>query len=221
MTPRELLAKFEPMSYVQDLRFVAELLKCSMPKNLIEFGAGSGGWILTMNHLVPGIQFTAVENFSNDFGFGWPKTTPTWLLNIHSNAFKVGDSLDVKIIDRNAHEVEFEDDFAAVRFDCLANMKDVTSLIDRILPYSTDDCLFLVDDISPNTCPGRFLAFMEKTKKNELFPVWFGYKEGAWCKNVAFCEKLQETLRKEFGSNHMRWVEINDTVYPIYFGNDW
>src|SRR6185437_13878772 len=184
MTMAELLAELKPMSIVQDLEFASELLKAAKSKKVIEFGAGAGGWILTMNHLVPDVTFIAVENFSIAFGDDWPKTKASWLLYVHNKAFAVGNDLSVTIMDKDVTEMKFKGEYDAVRFDCLTNMKDITKLIDKVMPHTSETSLFFVDDISPNTCPGRFMAFMEKSLKNELLPVWFGHKEGAWCKNI-------------------------------------
>ena len=53
----------------------------------------------------------------------------------------------------------------------------------RVLPYTSDRCVFLVDDIVPNSVPNRYLAFMELVKTQQLVPLWMGSKEGMWIRS--------------------------------------
>jgi hypothetical protein len=87
--------------------------------------------------------------------------------------------------------------FDVVRLDCLESREDINQLFYKIYPYTSDKCIFLVDDILPNICPNRFLSYMDKVYDGILKPVWFGNKEGAWCKNSYDSNLLQDFILQE------------------------
>ena len=180
-----LVEKHSPMVRFEDLKVLIELLNYTKPKSILELGTGAGGWILAINEaLEHDVSFIGYENFKWD-NIGQQFTDIKQLetqLQIVSNNNKIllKDS-DVTTLDN----LEFCNNlFDVVRLDCLEESNDINKLFYKIFPYTSDNCIFLVDDIVPNNCPNRFLTYMDKVSDGVLKPIWFGNKEGAWCKST-------------------------------------
>jgi hypothetical protein len=183
----------EVMSGFQDLNMVANILDFVKPKNVIELGAGAGGWIVMMNVLLANNNITwyGYENFSVNFNQPhWPKNSEDLQNLIITQSKNLGSSND-KIIIRNENikqiDVEFLQSlnikFDVVRLDCLhESMYQVIDVLHRILPFTSPHCIFLIDDIVPNIAINRLLGVMELVKEGILKPLWLGHKEGAFCK---------------------------------------
>jgi hypothetical protein len=96
-----------------------------------------------------------------------------------------GDQVESVLRVTKLDNLEFQNNlFDVVRLDCLEESNDINKLFYKIFPYTSDNCIFLVDDIVPNNCPNRFLTYMSKASDGLLKPMWFGNKEGAWCKST-------------------------------------
>lgn len=193
-----------PLSEIGDLSVVGDILNVHRPKNIIELGAGNGDWLLFTAAVLQdsSVNLMGYENFT------WKDNTIGWASNIEELNNLVKERLSkfnlnnkIEIQNRDIENLsnfisEFNcSNYDVVRLDCLCNtVNQVEAVIDSIMPYASENCIFLVDDILPSHCPNRFLSFMERVGKKELKPLWFGEKEGAWVKpsfNVEdFLDKL-------------------------------
>ena len=199
---KQIIKEIRPMSMYEDLGVVGDILSYMKPKNILEFGTGSGSWILAMNLIVDNntFKFIGYEDFRTDYGFGWPKNEHTLLENMIETTAKFNKKINVEIRNENIYEInmdyitKLDFKFDVVRLDCMENKRDINELFYKIYPCTSDNCIFLVDDIAPNLCPNRFLSYMDKVSDGILKPVWFGNKEGAWCKTRYECGDLQEYI---------------------------
>jgi SAM-dependent methyltransferase len=209
--------KYKPMVLVEDLNVISEIISYVKPNTVLELGVGSGGWILAMNELIknnlPNINYLGFENFSYDYKFGWPKNEKE--LEYQLKNFQP--DLNVSIINKNVNllnKTDFENKtFDVVRLDCLDSLNDINNIFYKVLPNTSKNCIFLVDDITPNICPNRFLAFLNKTSEGILKPLYIGRKEAAWCKYDFDCEPLQKKLYDMFKD------ELNLTNVSLTFSN--
>ena len=179
----QLIDKHSPMVRFEDLKVIIELLNYTKPNSILELGTGAGGWILSINEaLEHDMSFIGYENFKWDSigqQFTDIKQLETQLQLISNNNKIILKDSDVTKLDN----LEFNGQlFDVVRLDCLEESNDIDRLFYKIFPYTSDNCIFLVDDIVPNNCPNRFLTYMHKVSDGILKPIWFGNKEGAWCK---------------------------------------
>lgn len=217
---KQALDEFKPMVLPEDLYSVSELLNFVKPKNILEIGAGGGGWILSMSKLLDhGIKFIGYEDFRLDYGLGWPKNKEelTSFIKTYDTDVTIYDN-DVKHINVD-HFKDLNLKFDVVRLDCLEDKKNVTELFFKIYPFTSDNCIFLVDDITPNLCPNRFLSFMDRVQDGLLKPVFFGRKEGAWCKTDYNCNGLQDYLLTAMSNHHIRGknenIKFNNLTYRV------
>jgi len=196
----ERLNRFAPMSVFEDLGIVTDIFKYLQPKAILELGSGGGGWILAINDsLKNNAVFLGYEDFRLNYGNDWHKNSDelTQYLQI------TGDNQNIIVRYENVNHLDLEYikklgiKFDVVRLDCLENREEINQLFYKIYPYTSEQCIFLVDDIVPNICPNRFLAYMDKVYDRILKPVWFGNKEGAWCKNTYECGPLQDYILNE------------------------
>ena len=197
----QIIKDIKPMSIYEDLGIVIDILSFTKPTNILELGAGSGSWILAMNHaLNHKIKFLGYEDFRLDYGFGWPKNAEDLRTYMADKAKSLGKTIDVDIRDEDIYYIDMEHvknlniKFDVVRLDCMEDKRQINELFYKILPFTSDDCIFLVDDITPNLCPNRFLSYMDKVNDGILKPLWFGSKEGAWCKLTYDCVDLQQYI---------------------------
>jgi len=197
----QIIKDIKPMSIYEDLGIVIDILMFTKPTNILELGAGSGSWILSINHaLTQNIKFIGYEDFRLDYGFGWPKNSQDLKTYMIDKAKNLGKFIDVDIRDEDIYYIDIEYlknlniKFDVVRLDCMEDKRKINELFYKILPFTSDDCIFLVDDITPNLCPNRFLSYMDKVDDGILKPVWFGAKEGAWCKLTYDCADLQQYI---------------------------
>lgn len=209
--------KYKPMALVEDLYVISEIISNVNPKTVLELGVGSGGWILAINELIknhlPNIFYLGFENFSYDYNFVWPKNEKE--LEYQLKNFQP--DLNVSIINKNVNlvnQTDFENKtFDVVRLDCLEHLSDINNIFYKVLPNTSKNCIFLVDDITPNICFNRFLAFMNKTSEGILKPLYIGMKESVWCKYDFDCEPLQKKLYEMFKD------ELNCNFVPLTFSN--
>jgi hypothetical protein len=216
MNLADVMAKAKPMSVPSDLEMVRHFVQYLRPKTVLEFGIGAGGWALCVNHFVSGMTIVGVDNFHYDYGLGWPQTEAALRLYVEAIAAELGDTIDLRFVDLDARESLALDRMVdVVRVDCLDNMADIARLIDGILPMVGPRGVFFVDDIAPRICPGRFLAFIEQTVLGNLFPVWFGHKEGLWCRSEAHRDELHASLA-ERGDGHFQVVELYGIAHRVF-----
>lgn len=194
------LIKFSPMAVYEDLGVVTDILEYMQPKAILELGSGGGGWILSANDaLKNNAVFLGYEDFRLDYGNDWHKNSNELTQYLQTT----GANQNITIKNENINDIDLEYikqlgiKFNVVRLDCLENREEINQLFYKIYPYTSDNCIFLVDDIVPNVCPNRFLAYMDKVYDRILKPVWFGNKEGAWCKNTYECGPLQDYILSE------------------------
>jgi len=190
-----LVEKYSPMVRFEDLKVIIELLTYTKPKSILELGTGVGGWILAINEaLDDDISFIGYENFKWDkIGqqFTDIKQLETQLRLVSINNKIILKDSDVTKLDN----LEFQNNlFDVVRLDCLEESNDINKLFYKIFPYTSDNCIFLVDDIVPNNCPNRFLTYMSKASDGLIKPMWFGNKEGAWCKSTYNHNPLMDSV---------------------------
>ena len=194
------LVEFNPMVVYEDLGIVTDILNYIKPKVILELGVGGGGWILSMNdELKNDVMFLGYEDFRLDYGNNWHKN----VIELTDYLRTTGNNQNIIIKDENVNHLDLDYiknlgiPFDVVRLDCLENISEINQLFYKIYPYTSDNCIFLVDDIVPNVCPNRFLSYMDKVYDRILKPIWFGNKEGAWCKSTYECGPLQNYILKE------------------------
>jgi hypothetical protein len=186
-----ILSGVEPLSRGGDLAAVSKILKFFKPKQILELGVGNGDWLIFMAAALkdPNIVFVGYENFTWKFNDSWCNN----LSSLQDRIQKFSNTLDFKnkfeLRDDNINTIEFNKHlhdykFDVVRLDCLqGEVKEIELIIDKILPYTSKNCIFLMDDINPNYVPNRYLACMEKVKQGKFIPLWFGSEEGAWIRS--------------------------------------
>lgn len=210
------IGKNQPMSEICDIEVVYDLFAYLKPKNILELGVGGGEWIITINSLFEyPINFVGYESFLLNYGKEWPTNAADLDAKIRNN------TRDIKLEIREENVISIDTDllksnniiFDVVRLDCLNfSQTEISELFYKILPYTSAKCLFLVDDITPNLCPNRFLSYMEHVEKGLLKPLWFGVKEGCWCKHVDTLA-LEEFLIEKFGQNFYNGAKLNTEFY--------
>jgi len=198
---KRVMKEVHPMSMYEDLGVVADILSYMKSKNILELGAGAGSWMVAMNYLTTNnTKFLGYEDFSTDYGFNWPTDENALKLRMINLSQGLGKDIDVEIKNENIYNIDMDYiknlniKFDVVRLDCMENNRFITDLFYKIYPYTTDNCIFLVDDITPNLCPNRFLSYMDRVSDGILKPIWFGNKEGAWCKRTFECGDLQQHI---------------------------
>jgi hypothetical protein len=203
------MKKFNPMAVFEDLGIVTDILQYTQPKTILELGTGNGGWILSVDYILPGnITFIGYEDFRLNYGRDWENNVDDLYVYLRSQ------SQNCNIIIKNENVKELDTEyfkqlnikFDVVRLDCLENREDINQLFFKIFPYTSDKCIFLVDDIVPNLCPNRFISYMDKVYDGILKPIWFGKKEGAWCKNTYNNNLLQDFILQESAGN----IDVNN-----------
>lgn len=188
-TTLEKLTTFShPLSDNCDLAFTVELLQLYNPKSILELGAGNGDWILFIANAMQdnAISFVGYEDFRWQMNDTWETNISDLNRLIHNSLASV--ELSNRVVLKNADITQLDaikeyngQIFDVVRLDCLAtDESDIVNVITKVLPYTHDSTIFLVDDIAVNYCPNRFFAMMHLSKDSVLKPLWFGSKEGAW-----------------------------------------
>lgn len=194
------IEKFNPMAVYEDLGIVTDIVIFIQPTAVLELGVGGGGWILSIDYIVSNnITFVGYEDFRMNYENDWADSIEkmdTYLKNQSQNRNIIIKNENVNYLDLEYFKQQnFK--FDVVRLDCLESREDINQLFYKIYPYTSDKCIFLVDDIVPNICPNRFLSYMDKVYDGILKPVWFGNKEGAWCKNSHDSNLLQDFILQE------------------------
>jgi hypothetical protein len=171
------------------------------------------------------LKFIGYENKSLDYGLGWFTDTLDLENDIKSKAHVMGKPIDLIIRDEDINFINIEYikslklKFDIVRLDCLHFRKwEVLELLHKLLPFCSENCIFLVDDIHPNLSPNRFLAFMDLVEEKHLVPVWFGEKEGAWsCLDINYIQReIENKFEKEtYYSGRLELIEFYSVEYPI------
>jgi hypothetical protein len=194
------IEKFNPMVVYEDLGIVTDIVNFIQPTSVLELGVGGGGWILSIDSIVSNnITFVGYEDFRMNYENNWADSIEkmdAYLKSQSQNRNIIIKNENVNYLDLEyfkQHNFKFD----IVRVDCLESREDINTLFYKIYPYTSDRCIFLVDDIVPNICPNRFLSYMDKVYDGILKPVWFGNKEGAWCKNSYDSNLLQDFILQE------------------------
>jgi hypothetical protein len=228
-TLNEILEMVHPLSEIGDLSVVGDILNIHRPKNIIELGVGNGDWLLFAAAVLQdnSVNFMGYENFT------WTLDNGDWASNVET-LNKINKERLSKINLTNNMEIKNNDietlsscisefncsTYDIVRLDCLCNtVTQIENVIDAIMPYTSDNCIFLVDDILPSYCPNRFLSFMEKVEKGELKPLWFGEKEGAWVKPSfdveGFSDKLAMHFNQYWYTGEITWRTFYEKNYQL------
>ena len=221
------IEKFNPMVVYEDLGIVTDIVKFIQPTAILELGVGGGGWILSIDSIVPtNITFVGYEDFRMNYENDWADSIEqmdTYLKNQSQNCNIIIKNENVNYLDLEYFKQQnFK--FDVVRLDCLESREDINQLFYKIYPYTSNKCIFLVDDIVPNVCPNRFLSYMDKVYDGILKPVWFGNKEGAWCKNSYDSNALQDFILQEACNNisarneNMVWHNITHRLIQSHGG---
>ena len=208
---------YEPMAIFHDLAVAASILERIDPQTIIEFGTGNAGWLLSLDHILSNDRkFIGVDNFGWNYGLPWA-TNASQLLDIVQQQ---SSNKNISIIDQDVNHIDtdwldrFGVKFDTVRLDCLETPEDISRFIDIVIPYTSDKCIWLVDDIAPNISPERWLSFMEKVFQGVLKPIWFGNKEGAWCRNDFDCSGIQQSIQQLF-SAELRFYKRDFRGFPV------
>lgn len=215
---KQALAEYQPMVLPEDLLISSELLNFVKPTNILELGTGGGGWILAMSKILnQNIKFIGYEDFRLDYGLNWPKNKEDLTTFIKTQNIDVTiDDNDVKYLGSD-HFKDLNLKFDVVRLDCLEKSREITELFFKIYPYTSDNCIFLVDDITPNLCPNRFLSYMDRVHDGLLKPIWFGKKEGAWCKTNKVCDDAQTHILNAMSDHNIKGKNENITFYNLTY----
>lgn len=228
-TLNEIIQKIDyPLSELGDMSVVGDILLVHKPKNILELGVGNGDWLIFAAAVLQdnSVNFMGYENFTWLFNSEWPKNLQEFndankeklaRFNL-TNSIKVKnnniENLSNDIIEFNCYN------FDVVRLDCLCNtVPQIDNVIDAVMPYTSENCIFLVDDILPSYCPNRFLSFMSKVEKKELKPLWFGEKEGAWVKQSfdvsSFVHQLEPSFNKHWYTGEISWRTFYEIDYQF------
>lgn len=215
-----------PMSYKSDIAIASDFIEYSNAINIMELGVGNGNWVISLNWLIDkSLRFLGYENQSLDYGLNWFSDLIDLENDIKSRSIDLGKSIDITIKNENVNNINIDYieslniKFDVIRLDCLHFTKwEVINLFNKLLPFCSDNCIFLVDDIHPNLSPNRFLAFMDLVDKKYLIPVWFGEKEGAWSRSNL--NHIQQKIAKNFGKEsyyvgRLEPIEFYSTQYNI------
>ena len=228
-TLNEILEIVHPLSEIGDLSVIGDILTIHQPKNIIELGVGNGDWLLFAAAVLKdnSVNFMGYENFT------WTLDNGNWALDVETlnkinkerlSKLNLTNNMEIKnndIENLSSYISEFNcSTYDIVRLDCLCNtVTQIENVIDAIMPYTSDNCIFLVDDILPSYCPNRFLSFMEKVEKNELKPLWFGEKEGAWVKPSfdvkEFSDKLATQFNQYWYTGEITWRTFYEKDYQL------
>lgn len=222
----DILLETQVMSFQKDIDMAASILDFFKPSHVLELGTGGGGWIITMNAMLENnyIKWYGYDNFQFNHGLDWPDN-PAELKNLILEKSKKLGATNSNIIIRDEDatnlNIEFIDSlkiqFDVVRIDCLhKNMEEVQNLLYAIMPFTSDQCVFLVDDIVPNIAINRLLGVMELVRENKLKPFWFGLKEGAWCKTNYNISSALLHIHKQKNDKNFQFELQNINLY----GND-
>jgi hypothetical protein len=224
----QILEIVKPLSELGDLSVIGDILNIHKPKNILELGVGNGDWLLFAAAVLQddSINFMGYENFTWALDNDWEKNLESLneLNKERLSKFNLTNHMEIKNNDINNLATcipEFNcSTFDIIRLDCLCNhVPEIESVIDAVMPYTSDNCIFLVDDILPSYCPNRFLAFMEKVEKKELAPLWFGEKEGAWVKPTFNVEDLHAKLVPSFNQHwytgEITWRTFYEHTYQL------
>lgn len=222
----DILLESQVMSAHKDIDMAASILDFFKPSHVLELGTGGGGWIITMNVLLGNdhIKWYGYDNFEFDYGLDWPKNPAELKNRILEKSKKLGatgDNIVIRNEDITNLDVEFirslQIEFDIVRIDCLhENMEQVRDLLYAIMPFTSDKCVFLVDDIVPHIAINRLLGVMELVKEHKLKPFWFGLREGAWVKNQY---DISNALNNIQNQKHKKYYQFEIQTIDLY-GND-
>lgn len=219
-----------PQSHLGDLEACVDLLSYCNPTSVLELGAGSGEWILFLSAALPkfNINYIGVDHFQEtdtqsilEFDASWPANEIEWLDRIKirreelNKELKVNITNNIDIIPASAADIgkvlerKFEvvhKMFDVVRIDCFTNKEETYSALSKILPYTTDDCIILVDDIGRDTLCKRHLALERFERQGILEEYWRGMTEGAWIKKG---NKNSKITRDQFVKDNHEKVSYN------------
>jgi hypothetical protein len=176
------------MSNPFDLLVEELILKTHQPKNILEMGLGMGGWSIFSNKLT-GAKVVGVENFDfinyDNYGSAWIRDKKELEASLEKHDICIKETIT---------EIPENIVFDLVRLDCLDQEKDIKEFWDCILPKTSKECLFFVDDIIPRITLFRFLYMMKLCEVKILKPVWMGEKEGVWCKYDYDCSEIHNAI---------------------------
>lgn len=214
----ELKNYYGAMSFGSDIFIASELLKMHCPACIAEFGAGSGGWSMTINEVLSynniSPHFYLIENFNwPNKGIiieGWPTNND----ELSSHISSMSPKMKFDIVNHN-NTIENVDTF---RIDATASY----NLMDEYINVCTDDAIIFIDDFNPNSGIYRIMYAIKAAAEKKIFPVWLGEKESMWCKNKEKSEMMVShmyNIRLELKS---RGVELFHTNYgDLYGGIEW
>jgi hypothetical protein len=196
------------------------MLNIYKPKSILELGTGNGDWLLFVAYALQDgdAKLLGFENFSWKFNNSWEaslqdlrRLVKSKLEDAHLPPQIVLKEVDITTMDAS---VEYQGQvFDMVRLDCLAiDECEIRMVIDAVMPYTSKNCIFLVDDINVNNCPNRYFAMMHLVEQGKLKPLWFGSKEGAWVYPDFNFEKFQSCMTDKLDGY---WYTAKFFNYPI------
>lgn len=227
----EILEIVYPQSERGDMSVVGDILSLHKPKNIIELGVGNADWLIFAAAALKdsSVNLMGYDNFSwaaEQLYDNWSLTVDDLTQSNKQRLLKFGLTNNIQIKDNNIENLSSDitefgiEKYDVVRLDCLCNtVPQIDEVIDAIMPYTTENCIFFVDDIIPSYCPNRFLSFMEKVRKKELIPLWFGEHEGAWVKPsfdvVKFSQQMEEFYTDYWYTGENTFRTFYETHYPF------
>lgn len=185
------------MSEWTDIASTMEIVKLhdsGRPMNIIEFGAGNGGWPVMVSKtckVLPHVY--AWESFQHVY-YDFSITTDSVYRNLARDKQELMELIDTRI---PQHHIQVIDQYVnysydlldndttvydIIRLDCLDSYFEIKQLMERVVKMLAPGGLFLLDDIVPGICVNRFRAAMNYDDSGELSLLWVGTKECAFQK---------------------------------------
>jgi len=219
--------KMQPMSDDKDL--VAELILINQlnPKVCWEIGTGKADWALFINqymnitpkwHLTENFEWTSnAEKYTNIIYNKWPRNLTDIDNHIRKIYKKTKKEFNYTLYNQDVRDIQFQVNTPVDlwRIDC--DLKNPEQAVEYMLDCSSDNVIFFVDDILPNSCANRLIMMMEQVRKGNLELVWAGRGEAAWTKPKTLDLNSMYHLFQESTQYFKKFMLIDDR--PMYGRN--
>lgn len=206
--------------------------------NVLELGAGSGGWTRIMHSLgIHNVNWILLEDFrwadvDYDTGdFVWPTNRDELILfieHVYPNIVidTVIDNTVDAAIENNLLD-KYKNNVSVMRIDCDISVDAANYLINEILD---DNGIVIIDDCRINCGLQRILLGTNLVTHGKLHPIWFGEKEAMYSKNYELSRELQNFVydkitNKKYNDLYVRreyaivegkqWNNICTTKFPV------
>lgn len=223
-TVRQIRVDCKIMSRLSDTLVTDLILRLHRPDHIIELGAGAGGWAATHAQLLKhDPRFTLVENFKwarTEGGYSFEgETWPTTSAELHQIVReKSAGQIEADVVEHNDPQRIAPADF--IRYDCELDLG-------RFIHAANPDAIIQIDDFNWNCSVNRILMVLEMARQGDLFPLWFGEKESAWCRTEKHRDFMLDVIRDNesvltaHGLKPRFWERGQMEHYALQLGFDW